>query len=89
MLGNHALLGNDAALSNDAALGNDALGDDATRGGIAAKCCNNKLLTTATDNDAERDGVDNQSSVEVVQVIVIPQLGRREGRRRWNDTTQD
>jgi hypothetical protein len=88
-LGNHALLSNNAALGDNAALGNDALGNDATRGGIAAERCNHTLLTTAADNDVERDGVDEQSSVEVVRVIVVPQLGGREGRWRWNDTTQD
>ncbi len=89
MLGNHASLGNDAALGNNAALGDNALGNDATRGDIAAEHCNDTLLTTAADNDAERDGVDDQSSVEVMQVVVLLQLGGREGMRRWKDTTQD
>ena len=44
---------------------------------------------TLADNDAERDGIDDQSSVEVVQVVVVPQLGGRKGRRRWNNATQD
>ena len=88
-LGDHALLGDNAALGNKAALGDNALGDDSTRGGIAAEHCNDMLLTTAADNDAERDGVDNRSSVEVVRVVVVPQLRGHEGRQRWKDTTQD
>ena len=39
------------------------------------------------DSNAERDGIDNRSSVEVVQVVVVPQLGGHKGRQRWNNTT--
>ena len=48
-LGRHASLDDDAThgdhapLGDDAALGDDALGDDATRGGIAAERCNDTL----------------------------------------------
>ena len=89
LLGDNAALGDDVVLGDDAALSDDVLSDDATRGGIAAERCNDTLLTTAADNDAERDGVDDRSSVEVVQVVVVPQLGGREERWRWNNTTQD
>ncbi len=42
-LGVIALLGNDAVLADNVALVDDALGDDATRGAIAAERCNNML----------------------------------------------
>ena len=43
MLGIVTLLGNNAVLDDNVALVRDALGDDATRGGIAAKNCNDML----------------------------------------------
>ena len=85
MLGDHAWLGNDATLGRHASLDDDAthgdhtsLGDDAALGDD---------MTAA--EKADRDGVDDRSSVEVVRVVVVPQLGGREGRRRRSDTTQD
>ena len=37
-------------------------------------------LTIAVDNDVEREGVDNWSSVDVAWVVIIPQVGERKGR---------
>jgi hypothetical protein len=44
---------------------------------------------TAADTVAECDGIDDRSSVKIMQVVAVPQLGGRKGRRRWNNTTQD
>jgi hypothetical protein len=30
---------------------------------------------TDADNNVELDGIDDQSSIEVVQVVIVPQLG--------------
>jgi hypothetical protein len=46
-------------------------------------------LTTAADNDAEYDSIDDWSSIDGMQVVMVPQLGGHEGRQRWNNTTQD
>ena len=85
MLGDHAWLGNDATLGRHASLDDDAThGDHASLGDDAAL---GDDMTAA--EKADRDGVDDRSSVEVVRVVVVPQLGGREGRRRRSDNTQD
>jgi hypothetical protein len=43
---------------------------------------------TGDDNDAERDGINNQSSVNVVRVVVVQQLGGCGGWRRENDVAR-
>ena len=35
-------------------------------------------LMTAADNDAERDSIDDPSSIDILQVVVVPQLGGHE-----------
>jgi hypothetical protein len=45
-------------------------------------------LTVAVDDNAEHDGIDDQSSVNVMQVIVVPQLGGCRGQRRGNNAAR-
>jgi hypothetical protein len=42
-------------------------------------------LMIVAEDDAEHDGVGNWSSIDIVQVVIIPQLGGHGGRQRGNN----
>ncbi len=44
--------------------------------------------TRAVDDNAEHDGIDDWSSINVAQVVVVPQLEGCEGRRRGNNVAR-
>ena len=46
-------------------------------------------LTTAADNDVELDGVDDWSSIDIVQVVVLLQLRGCKESQGWNNIAQD